>query len=65
MSRLEEGTYINDRYTAIEDRLKIVRKRLNRPLSFSEKVTPELQFCKSRPYAALMQAASLLVCKTL
>lgn len=38
MSRLEVGTYINDRYTAIEDRLKVVRRRLNRPLSFSEKV---------------------------
>lgn len=41
MSRMEVGTFINDRYTAIEERLQIVRKRLNRPLSFSEKVTPE------------------------
>ena len=40
MSRLEAGTFINDRYTAIEDRLQIVRKRLNRPLTFSEKVCP-------------------------
>lgn len=38
MSRMEVGTFINDRYTAIEERLQIVRKRLNRPLSFSEKV---------------------------
>ncbi len=38
MSRLETGTYINDRYAAMEERLSIVRKRLNRPLSFAEKV---------------------------
>ena len=38
MSRLETGTYINDRYAAMEERLAIVRKRLNRPLSFAEKV---------------------------
>ncbi|EFN58721.1 hypothetical protein CHLNCDRAFT_14282, partial [Chlorella variabilis] len=38
MSRIEPDQYINDRYQAIEDRLQVVRKRLNRPLTFAEKV---------------------------
>ncbi|KAI3435493.1 hypothetical protein D9Q98_001559 [Chlorella vulgaris] len=38
MSRVEPDQYINDRYQAIEDRLKVVRKRLNRPLTYAEKV---------------------------
>ncbi|KAG8926041.1 Aconitate hydratase mitochondrial [Tulasnella sp. 417] len=36
MSPLEEGNYIN--YQRIEDNLAIVRKRLNRPLTLSEKI---------------------------
>jgi len=48
MSRLETGTYINDRYSAMEERLSIVRKRLNRPLSFAEKVcTPPGCLCRN------------------
>ena len=49
MSRLETGTFINDRYAAMEERLSIVRKRLNRPLSFAEKVPstmPGFFFCR-------------------
>ncbi|KAL4458005.1 hypothetical protein ABPG75_012870 [Micractinium tetrahymenae] len=38
MSRMEPDQFINDRYQAIEDRLKVVRRRLNRPLTFAEKV---------------------------
>ena len=52
MSRLETGTYINDRYAAMEERLGIVRKRLNRPLSFAEKVPSTIwhfwQVCLAR-----------------
>ncbi|KAG9019809.1 Aconitate hydratase mitochondrial [Tulasnella sp. 427] len=36
MSPLEQGNYIN--YQRIEDNLAIVRKRLNRPLTLSEKI---------------------------
>jgi hypothetical protein len=36
MSNLEKGKFIN--YKRIEDNLAIVRKRLNRPLTLSEKV---------------------------
>ena len=36
MSNLESGKYIN--YQRIEDTLAVVRSRLNRPLSLSEKV---------------------------
>ena len=38
LSRVEPDQTVNDRYKAIEDRLSIVRRRLNRPLTFSEKV---------------------------
>lgn len=38
MSRYEPDQTVNDRYNAIEERLKVVRRRLNRPLSFAEKV---------------------------
>ncbi|CAL8467085.1 g6621 [Coccomyxa elongata] len=38
LSRLEPDQFINDRYAAMEERLGVVRKRLNRPLSFAEKV---------------------------
>jgi aconitate hydratase len=38
MSRIEPDQFINDRYQAIEDRLKVVRRRLNRPLTYAEKV---------------------------
>lgn len=38
MSRMEPDQFINDRYAAMEDRLSIVRKRLNRPLTLAEKV---------------------------
>ncbi|KAK9841131.1 hypothetical protein WJX74_000439 [Apatococcus lobatus] len=38
MSRFEQDTYINDRYAAMEERLTVVRKRLNKPLSLAEKV---------------------------
>lgn len=36
MSLLEKGAYIN--YQRIEDNLAIVRQRLNRPLTLSEKI---------------------------
>ncbi|KDD76061.1 aconitate hydratase [Helicosporidium sp. ATCC 50920] len=38
MSRMEPDEFVNDRYDAIEKRLSVVRGRLNRPLTFSEKV---------------------------
>ena len=56
MSRLETGTYINDRYAAIEDRLAIVRKRLNRPLSFAEKV------CRTAVRYLTMEPRCTLAC---
>ncbi|KAK9837289.1 hypothetical protein WJX81_003731 [Elliptochloris bilobata] len=37
LSRMETDQYINDRYAAIEERLAVVRKRLNRPLTLAEK----------------------------
>jgi len=71
MSAMEPEEYINDRYKAIEDRLKIVRKRLNHPLTLAEKVVyghlddPESQdikrgssYLKLRPDRVAMQDAT-------
>lgn len=71
MSRFEADQTVNDRYSAIEERLKVVRKRLNRPLTFSEKVVyghlddPEHQeiqrgvsYLKLRPDRVAMQDAT-------
>lgn len=38
MSKFESDEYVNDRYKAIEDRLAIVKKRLNKPMTLAEKV---------------------------
>ncbi|GAX84135.1 hypothetical protein CEUSTIGMA_g11558.t1 [Chlamydomonas eustigma] len=38
MSKFESEEHLNDRYKAIEDRLAVVRKRLNQPLTLAEKV---------------------------
>jgi aconitate hydratase len=71
MSRMETGDYMNDRYKAIEERLAIVRKRLNQPLTLAEKVVyghlddPEKQelkrgvsYLKLRPDRVAMQDAT-------
>lgn len=71
LSRLEPEEYVNDRYAAMESRLAAVRKRLNRPLSFAEKVVyghlddPEGQeikrgvsYLKLRPDRVAMQDAT-------
>ncbi|WIA23228.1 hypothetical protein OEZ85_000001 [Tetradesmus obliquus] len=71
MSRFEAEEYINDRYTAMEQRLAIVRKRLNKPLTLAEKVVyghlddPEGQelergvsYLKLRPDRVAMQDAT-------
>eukprot|EP00877_Chromochloris_zofingiensis_P008121 jgi/Chrzof1/3562/Cz13g00140.t1_ACH1[v5.2] len=71
MSRFEPDEYINDRYKAMEDRLAVVRKRLNRPLTLAEKVVyghlddPEGQdikrgvsYLKLRPDRVAMQDAT-------
>ncbi|WIA43687.1 hypothetical protein OEZ86_010120 [Tetradesmus obliquus] len=71
MSRFEAEEFINDRYTAMEQRLAIVRKRLNKPLTLAEKVVyghlddPEGQelergvsYLKLRPDRVAMQDAT-------
>lgn len=71
LSRFEPHETVNDRYTKIEERLQIVRKRLNRPLTFSEKVVyghlddPESQdiqrgvsYLRLRPDRVAMQDAT-------
>ncbi|KAF8055995.1 Aconitate hydratase [Scenedesmus sp. PABB004] len=71
MSRFEAEEFVNDRYKAMEDRLAIVRKRLNRPLTLAEKVVyghlddPENQelqrgvsYLKLRPDRVAMQDAT-------
>eukprot|EP00878_Enallax_costatus_P000255 GHUV01000322.1.p1 GENE.GHUV01000322.1~~GHUV01000322.1.p1 ORF type:complete len:800 (+),score=273.68 GHUV01000322.1:225-2624(+) len=71
MSRFEPDEYINDRYKAMEERLAIVRKRLNRPLTLAEKVVyghlddPQNQeiergvsYLKLRPDRVAMQDAT-------
>jgi hypothetical protein len=40
MSKFEPEDFLNDRYAALEERLRIVRKRLNTPLTLAEKVGP-------------------------
>jgi aconitate hydratase len=42
MSKFEPEEFLNDRYKAIEERLAVVRKRLNSPLSLAEKVAGDL-----------------------
>ncbi|KAL6784821.1 ACH1 [Auxenochlorella protothecoides x Auxenochlorella symbiontica] len=71
MSRVEPDEFVNDRYDAIEKRLGIVRGRLNRPLTFAEKVVyghldePESQeiergvsYLRLRPDRVAMQDAT-------
>lgn len=71
MSRFEPEEFINDRYSAMEQRLQIVRKRLNKPLTLAEKVVyghlddPEHQelqrgvsYLKLRPDRVAMQDAT-------
>lgn len=71
MSRFEADEYINDRYAAMDQRLQIVRKRLNKPLTLAEKVVyghlddPEhqelqrgLSYLKLRPDRVAMQDAT-------
>jgi len=71
MSRFEPEELLNDRYKAIEDRLAIIRKRMNRPLTLAEKVVyghlddPEGQdiergvsYLKLRPDRVAMQDAT-------
>ncbi|KAK9823152.1 hypothetical protein WJX72_000640 [[Myrmecia] bisecta] len=71
LSKYEQDQYINDRYAAIEDRLKVVRRRLNRPLTLAEKVVyghlddPEHQeikrgvsYLRLRPDRVAMQDAT-------
>eukprot|EP00882_Tetradesmus_deserticola_P001894 GHRQ01002032.1.p2 GENE.GHRQ01002032.1~~GHRQ01002032.1.p2 ORF type:complete len:346 (+),score=156.95 GHRQ01002032.1:455-1492(+) len=71
MSRFEAEEFVNDRYRAMEGRLAIVRKRLNRPLTLAEKVVyghlddpegQELQrgvsYLKLRPDRVAMQDAT-------
>ncbi|KAJ9528630.1 hypothetical protein QJQ45_020393 [Haematococcus lacustris] len=38
LSKVEQDEFINERYRAMEDRLKVVRKRLNHPLTLAEKI---------------------------
>lgn len=38
MSRMENDVFMNECYKSIEDRLSVIRKRLNRPLTLAEKV---------------------------
>ena len=38
MSRYEPDVNLKDRYKRMADTLEVVRKRLNRPLSYAEKV---------------------------
>lgn len=71
MSRYEPNEFIDDRYKAMEERLAVVRKRLNRPMSLAEKVVyghlddPEGQeikrgvsYLKLRPDRVAMQDAT-------
>lgn len=71
MSRFEPEEFINDRYAAMEQRLQVVRKRLNKPLTLAEKVVyghlddPENQdlqrgvsYLKLRPDRVAMQDAT-------
>jgi len=71
MSKFESDEYINDRYKAMEERLAVVRKRLNKPLTLAEKVVyghlddPEHQdikrgvsYLKLRPDRVAMQDAT-------
>ncbi|GIL55400.1 hypothetical protein Vafri_10960 [Volvox africanus] len=71
MSKFEPSEYVNDRYKAIEDRLKVVRKRLNQPLTLAEKIVyghlddPEtaemkrgVSYLKLRPDRVAMQDAT-------
>ena len=38
MSRYEPEVNLKDRYKRMADNLEVIRKRLNRPLSYAEKV---------------------------
>eukprot|EP00192_Tetraselmis_astigmatica_P007544 CAMPEP_0117661784 /NCGR_PEP_ID=MMETSP0804-20121206/7718_1 /TAXON_ID=1074897 /ORGANISM="Tetraselmis astigmatica, Strain CCMP880" /LENGTH=789 /DNA_ID=CAMNT_0005468667 /DNA_START=207 /DNA_END=2576 /DNA_ORIENTATION=+ len=38
MSKFEPTEYLNDRYAIMDERLKVVRTRLNRPLTLAEKI---------------------------
>lgn len=71
MSRMESDTNLEDAYKAIDDRLSVVRNRLNRPLTYAEKVLyghlddPEKQaivrgesFLKLRPERVALQDAT-------
>lgn len=71
LSRFEPEETVNDRYAAMDERLAIVRRRLNRPLTYSEKVVyghlddPEGQdiergvsYLKLRPDRVAMQDAT-------
>ncbi|KAG1677225.1 hypothetical protein FOA52_013423 [Chlamydomonas sp. UWO 241] len=71
MSKMEPTEFLNDRYKAIEERLSIVRKRLNQPLTLAEKVVyghledPETQelkrgvsYLRLRPDRVAMQDAT-------
>ncbi|GBF99166.1 aconitate hydratase [Raphidocelis subcapitata] len=71
LSKFEAGETLNDRYAAMEKRLAVVRKRLNRPLTLAEKVVyghlddPENQeivrgvsYLKLRPDRVAMQDAT-------
>ncbi|PNH07230.1 Aconitate hydratase, mitochondrial [Tetrabaena socialis] len=71
MSKVEPTIYLNDRYKVIEDNLKVVRKRLNKPLTLTEKIVyghlddPEtsemirgVSYLKLRPDRVAMQDAT-------
>eukprot|EP00890_Picochlorum_soloecismus_P000019 jgi/Picsp_1/1017/NSC_04501-R1_aconitate mitochondrial-like len=71
LSRFEPDQTVNERYASMDERLAIVRRRLNRPLTFSEKVVyghlddPEGQdiqrgvsYLKLRPDRVAMQDAT-------
>lgn len=38
LSRMEKDLFLNDRYAAMEERLEVVRKKINKPLTLAEKV---------------------------
>ncbi|KXZ42184.1 hypothetical protein GPECTOR_188g289 [Gonium pectorale] len=71
LSRFEPDEYLEDRYRAMEERLRIVKRRLNKPLTLSEKIlyghlddpeTAELRrgasYLRLRPDRVAMQDAT-------
>ncbi|KAF5840054.1 mitochondrial aconitate hydratase [Dunaliella salina] len=71
MSKPEPTEFINERYAAMEQRLKVVQKRLNQPMTLAEKIVyghldePETQplergvsYLKLRPDRVAMQDAT-------